>query len=89
MSKINEFFLKAIFKEKEIEEDDDIVTAISEMSKFLVPKLLSDENNYALYYSVKFDDLKELEIDETQAFALRQQGWVMDEKDENIIKTIG
>lgn len=89
MAKINEYFLKAIFNEKEIEVNDDIVAAVSEMAKYMLPILLSDENNYTLYYSVKFEDFKENDVDETMAFALRQLGWVLDEKEEHLIRIIG
>lgn len=88
MSKINEYFLKAIFNEKEIEVNDDIVAAVSEMAKYILPILLSDENNYTLYYSVKFEDFKGYDVDETMAFALRQLGWILDEKEEHLIRII-
>lgn len=89
MAKINEYFLKAIFKEPNIEQKRSIVELVSEMSKYVLPILLSDENNYTLYYSVKFEDLLKFDIDETEAFKLRQLGWTLDENETHVINVIG
>lgn len=89
MAKINEYFLKAIFKETDIEEEKTITGLVSEMAKYILPILLSDENNYTLFYSVKFEDLLKCDIDETEAFKLRQLGWVLDKEEKHVINVIG
>ena len=88
MAKINEYFLKSIFQEKEIDIEEKLLTsAISTMASFVAPTLEMDEN-YNYFYSVDFDDLKNTDIDEEQAFGLRQHGWIMDESEKHIIKRI-
>lgn len=90
MAKINEYFLKAIFKEKEITiEEKSVTLAVSKMSQYVIPELLQDEEkDFDLYYSVSFKSLNNTDIDETQAFELKQHGWELDETEENIIRRI-
>ena len=90
MAKIDEYFLKAIFNEKDIEiEDKSITSAISKMVKLIVPELIQEtEGNYDLYYSVPFEKLKNTNINEEQAFELRQYGWILNDSEDKIIKKL-
>lgn len=89
MAKINDYFLKAIFKSEEIESNNhSVVASVSEMAKYVMPMLISDETDFHLYYKVSFNDLKNTDIDESGAFVLKQHGWTLDSTEENIIKNL-
>lgn len=90
MAKLHEYFLKAIFNDKEVKSNQDIGDAVSVMTKYnIMPKLLMKDDDYTLYYTVSFDDIKHLDLDEGQAFAMHQEGWCLDETETNLIRIIG
>ena len=85
---MNEYFLKSIFQAKDIDIEENLITkAVSAMSHFVMPQLISD-SKYNLFYSVNFDDLKTTDINEEQALGLRQHGWVLDDNEKYIIRPI-
>lgn len=89
MAKLHEYFLKAIFKEKEIfNENKSITLAVSCMAKYTMPNLISDEKDYSLYYKVPLKTIQDCDLDEEQVYELRQHGWILDESENNIIRPI-
>lgn len=90
MAKINDYFLKAIFSEKDIDVTENSVSmAIRAMARFAEPELHQDNyGDYNLYYTVPFNKIKDSDMDEGDAFELRQYGWILDKSEENIIKQL-
>lgn len=85
----DEYFLKAILKEKDIPlKDSSITTTLVEMSKYQVPTLESDSKDFSLKYIVSFDDVKDKIKTKEEAFALRAYGWMLSDDEKNIFKPI-
>lgn len=84
---LNEYFLKAIFQEKEVPVNDSSLTKkLSEMMNFVNPVLNMDEkNDFAISYIVNYDDLKSKILNEEEAYNLRTHGWVLSDDEKNIV----
>lgn len=84
---LNEYFLKAIFQEKEVPVNDSSLTKkISEMMNFVNPVLNMDKkDDFEISYIVPYDVLKNKIFNEEEAYNLRTHGWVLSDDEKNIV----
>lgn len=81
---VHEYFLKAIFEEGEIEENDSSDTSkLLLMSNYHTPDLVLD-NEYSPLYRVPFNLLKDKIFSEEEAFNLRVNGWKLSDDKEYV-----
>lgn len=88
--KINEYFLKAIFTEKDVPVSNTSLTKkLTEMMKYATPELHADEKNeYKVSYIVDYNTIKEKIKTEEEAYNLRTHGWVLSDDEKNISLTL-
>lgn len=58
------------------------------MIKYATPELISDDKDYSLYYQVPFKDIQEADLNEEEAYKLRQHGWMLNEDETKLIRKI-
>ena len=85
---LDEYFLKAILNEKDLDKVDSSLTkSIVLMNKYCTPDLTMNMKNgeCVLKYSVPYDLVKGKIATEEEAFNLRVHGWELSDDEENII----